>query len=712
MISNAKVGNEDSQAKSVDKTPPILTFSIPNNDSSLKVDSLITLNFNESIKADSGNIIISSEHDTRRIAITDTNQVTIINDNLSQIDSVYIDPLIDLEPNTHYTIEIESGAIKDEAGNAFVDLSNGNTIQFTSIVSNPILESTNLRDGLEANAELSFTFDEAITPGTGNVIISNGNDTRTIDMHDTNQISIGKFGFTVNPTEDLIPNTEYTVQLDPSIVTDQQGNPYLGESTDKGLNFHTSSSLTMFTVSNIYTPNQTDDVIKLFFDKPVIAGTGNIIISSGTDTQTISIQDLNQVNFGKDLGLVTIDPIFNFKEGVEYSLHIDRGAIIDDQGNVFAGFNKDTALHFIPTAPTDPDLVSSYPENESTIKNDQDIYLYFNEPVIPGKGNIIISSGTDTRTIPTDDGSRVHFDEFGRVTIDPFRDLMANKNYGIRIDDGAITDLNGNPYSGIQDLTTLNFKTIPPNPQLMSGTPQDGMTDFSVDRNIEFQFDEMVEAGKGNIILSNGIDTRTIPVNDNTQVTFSSSGKMIINHTMTINPTEDLVPNTTYHVQIAKGVVVDSNGYAYSGIQDKTTLNFTTIPSNPVLIDSNPMNESVFETNDSLYLNFNEWVLAGNGNIVISNGSDTRTIDIANTQQIIFSGNSVIINPTDNLQALTNYSVRIDQGAIQDSSGYAYAGISDDTTLNFLLLKIQPLLHWHKAFPKMIQYYFLMTLLS
>ncbi len=685
MTSSALVGNKDPQTKYADKTPPILTFSIPGNDSSLKVDTPITLNFNEPIKAGHGRIIISSEHDTRKIPITDASQITIINDTIGQASSIHITPTISLKPNTHYSIEIEAGAIKDQAGNTFVDLSNGNSINFTSTVSNPILNFTNLHSGLEANADLAFAFDEKINSGVGNIIISNGNDTRTIAMLDTSQVSVGKFGFTVNPTEDLIPNTQYTVQLDPGIVTDQQGNPYLGESTNAQFSFYASlPRAPIFLGSNIqneFSPIQTDNVIELFFNEPVMAGNGNIIISNGTDTQTISTRDLNQVNFWGGPGLVIIDPIFDFKEGTEYSIRIDPGAITDNKGDAFAGFNEAAALHFTPIS-TAPILIDSNPSDESTtFKNDQDIHLFFNEQVMPGKGNIIISNGTDTRTIPVDDANRVRFDEFGVVTIDPFRNLMKDKNYSIWIDKGAITDLNGNPYAGIQDKTTLNFRTISSNPQLMNSIPPDDTSGFSVDRDIELWFDEIVEAGKGNIILSNGIDTRIIPINDSTQVTIGGRSKI------TINPTEDLVPNTTYHVQMSKGVIVDSDGYAYLGIQDKTTLNFTTVPSDPVLIDSNPMDESAFEADNSIHLNFNKTIFAGSGNIVISNGSDIRTINVTDTDQVAFNGNAIIINPTENLQAQTNYSLYIDHGAIRDFSGYAYAGIDDDTTLNFSVVE-------------------------
>lgn len=82
---------------------------------------------------------------------------------------------------------------------------------------------------------------------------------------------------------------------------------------------------------------------------------------------------------------------------------------------------------------------------------------------------------------------------------------------------------------------------------------------------------------------------------------------------------------------------------------------------------------------------FSDAVKAGNGNITIKDGSSNvvKTIAIADTTQVRFDGNKVIINPDGDLAALSNYSVQIAAGAITNLTGAAYAGISDTTSLNF-----------------------------
>ncbi len=67
--------------------------------------------------------------------------------------------------------------------------------------------------------------------------------------------------------------------------------------------------------------------------------------------------------------------------------------------------------------------------------------------------------------------------------------------------------------------------------------------------HIVLTFNENVAAGTGDIVISDGTDIRTIAVGDG-QVVFSGN-------TVTINPTDDLNPNTTYNVQMASGVMFD-----------------------------------------------------------------------------------------------------------------------------------------------------------
>ncbi|MCU6667798.1 cadherin domain-containing protein [Enterobacteriaceae bacterium H4N4] len=107
----------------------------------------------------------------------------------------------------------------------------------------------------------------------------------------------------------------------------------------------------------------------------------------------------------------------------------------------------------------------------------------------------------------------------------------------------------------------------------------------------------------------------------------------------------------------------------------------------PVLTSSTPQdNVGSVAAGANLTLTFSEAVLAGSGHITLindSNGSLSKFIDITDSSQVSISGNTVTINPTTDLAAGANYHVQIDSGALHDTAGNDYAGISTSTGLNF-----------------------------
>ncbi|WP_254564241.1 putative Ig domain-containing protein, partial [Oscillatoria sp. HE19RPO] len=94
----------------------------------------------------------------------------------------------------------------------------------------------------------------------------------------------------------------------------------------------------------------------------------------------------------------------------------------------------------------------------------------------------------------------------------------------------------------------------------------------------------------------------------------------------------------------------------------------------------------------NLVLEFNEPINPGTGNITIKNASDNSVVEtIAITAaNVTISGNTVTINPTNNLQGGTGYYLAIDATAIQDAAGNPYSGISDSTTWNFTTADAAP----------------------
>ncbi|MEL6458832.1 MAG: choice-of-anchor I family protein, partial [Cyanobacteria bacterium J06621_15] len=110
----------------------------------------------------------------------------------------------------------------------------------------------------------------------------------------------------------------------------------------------------------------------------------------------------------------------------------------------------------------------------------------------------------------------------------------------------------------------------------------------------------------------------------------------------------------------------------------------------PELSDSNPLTPADDTDNavidGNLTIKFNESVQKGTGNIVIKKTDDDSEVEIFNvatSPAITVSGDSVTINPTNNLEASTDFYVEIDAGAIQDTAGNNFAGISGNETWNF-----------------------------
>ena len=182
----------------------------------------------------------------------------------------------------------------------------------------------------------------------------------------------------------------------------------------------------------------------------------------------------------------------------------------------------------------------------------------------------MISDGTDTRTIAVGDAQVTI--SGSTVTINPTADLNSGSSYYVQLASGVINDLTGNAYAGISDITTLNFSTPVADviaPTLSSSTPADDATAIAIGDNIVLTFSESVAAGSGDIIINDGAgDLRTIPVGD-AQVSISGN-------TVTINPTADLNGSANYYVQLNSGVINDTSGNPYAGINNTTTLNFTT----------------------------------------------------------------------------------------------------------------------------------------
>jgi len=143
---------------------------------------------------------------------------------------------------TSATVNVAGGSFTDAAGN-------GNTaasqLSMTVETLAPSLSSSSPTDGattVTASGDIVLTFNEAVSAGSGNIVISDGaGDTRTIAVGDTSQVTISGTTVTINPTADLVLGSSYYVQIANTAFVDTAGNAYAGISDTTTLNFTTTS---------------------------------------------------------------------------------------------------------------------------------------------------------------------------------------------------------------------------------------------------------------------------------------------------------------------------------------------------------------------------------------------------------------------------------------------------------------------------------------
>ena len=254
------------------------------------------------------------------------------------------------------------------------------------------------------------------------------------------------------------------------------------------------------------------------------------------------------------------------------------------------------------------------------------------------------------------------------------------------------SDVAGNVSSASNGLS-VSIETT--GPTLQSTTPADNATSVAVAANVLMSFAEDVipVAGKSVNLYKTADNSlvESIAVNDVTKVTVAGG-------VVTVNPTVTLAEATGYYVRVDNGAFADAAGNDFSGISSTTDFDFTTLTTPPpaagnqapTLRLSNPLDNATNVAIDApIVLTFSELIKAGNGYIFISNvtgtrsSADTRTLAV-DDPQVSINGRTLTIDLPSDLLPNSAYHVLIDNGALTDVAGLAYAGINSTTALDFV----------------------------
>jgi|GEM_PF-2294659 len=202
---------------------------------------------------------------------------------------------------------------------------------------------------------------------------------------------------------------------------------------------------------------------------------------------------------------------------------------------------------------------------EATDPDDSASNLTFTVTSAPTNGSIEVSgSGASTFTEADLDAGTVAYVHDGSGTLpDSFDVELAD-------DDGATSNT---------EAVTVTDDVAP---TLSSSTPSDGSSVHPPGNDLTLTFDEEVQLGSGQILITDegdGSSTRTLDV---TTAAVSASGG-----TITLDPSSALEPDTAYNVDLDTTAVDDSNGndFTGSGFSDPGVLNFRTADTDPAFTE-------------------------------------------------------------------------------------------------------------------------------
>jgi len=160
-----------------------------------------------------------------------------------------------------------------------------------------------------------------------------------------------------------------------------------------------------------------------------------------------------------------------------------------------------------------------------------------------------------------------------------------------------------------------------------------------------------------------------------------------------VNVTADAAGNWSYNGgATVTGSTLPTNGVitvqqTVGGLTTNASTNFTVFS----LTGSSPIDgANTLNAAANLTLTFNEAAVKGTGTIAIYKVSDNTLVesfDAATSTRITgWNGTTLTVDPTNNLSYGTGYYVKVGASAVKDLAGNAYAGINDNTTLNFVTL--------------------------
>ena len=621
--------------------------------------------------------------------------------------------------------------VTDAAGNS----TNTNVLQVTVDLVAPTLLSLAPLDDTASVAPattLELAFSETVAKGSGNVrIVDDTLHTSTSIAIGSSEISISGSMVSIDPNANLTAGDSYHIEIDSGAINDSAGNPYAGISAATAWNFAVGNlGLTLNTVAGDYTINAVENATPIALGGTV-SGNDPVVIAAvlaGDITVTLTPQgggtpvNASVSSYDAATGVWTGSIAANtLLDGTTYELAVSlnghtgaaagitaivtHSVVVDLTADVGADLSlvvsdtlinnaEKTAVAYTVTGlDTDATVTVSFSDGNTTVSGANgtadlstlaDGTITVTVSATDTAGNSANGSGT-TAVLDTsaDKGTPLSVTLSDTLINNAEKASVAYTVTGLDTDATATVSFSDGTHtvtgaSGTADLSTLADGTITVTVSATdaagnsaSGTGTSIMLDATVPTAGTLSLSDLTDTGSSS---SDGITS-----DKSFDLTLSGNevGSTVV-YQVSTDAGANWAPTTSAQTNLAdasyqfRAVVSDAAGNSATTTPPILVTVDTTAPT---LVSSSPADNAMdVAVSSDIVLTFSEAVALNNASIQIGHSAGITTST---------SGNTITLHPTDGLLGASSYTVRISAGSLLDAAGNAYAGLLDDTTLNF-----------------------------
>ena len=212
------------------------------------------------------------------------------------------------------------------------------TVAPTLVSQSPLTQAT----AVSRSADIVLEFSENVRAGSGVVTLTSASQTLQIQITDTSQVSFSGSTLTINPSDNLLASTQYTVSLGSGTVLDTAGNA-----------FSASATVAQFTTEAV-------PVVQAGEKK---AWTIMVYMAADNNLESFALLDLNEMEAAlgsTDIqSVVMLDRIAGYDSSASNWTDARMGAVVRDGSNTaLASLGSGTSIGEVNTG--DPDTLTDF----------------------------------------------------------------------------------------------------------------------------------------------------------------------------------------------------------------------------------------------------------------------------------------------------------------------------------------------------------------